>query len=312
MSENSMSIQGNNPVQKQSFSSKGVSLASLKESNELLFNYFKKQGYKEDAIIYSSDVDRMTKEFDESGNGKLSIKEARAMGLEGSRSEVRAALKQMKEIANTELKEGAFHPVAVNENETDFYTQDGKLLSNTKVDENKNKIETFFINGDREKLDKMVTTSADGSEVVTKEFLDGDKTKVLKETVKYGNTVAAETSYDWFNGKLNSVTNKKGNDVETTIYKEVNGVSTPERIVRTFNSDRKNHPNGMDYETKTCIEDLKYLKGLINSAVKSDENIPKDLYSFTPSKNGDYKSIAQEIRMYEAVFGKGSSGYTIT
>ena len=56
MGENPIKVTG---IQKQpkQFRTTGIKLSTLKEQNELLYNYFKTNGYKEDAIIYSSDVD---------------------------------------------------------------------------------------------------------------------------------------------------------------------------------------------------------------------------------------------------------------
>ena len=117
MGENPIKVTG---IQKQpqQFSTTGIKLSTLKEQNELLFNYFKTNGYKEDAIIYSSDVDKITKSADTNDNEKLSIKEAREMGLEGSRKEIRSALNQLKEIKNSELAPNVSgnYPVVINEN----------------------------------------------------------------------------------------------------------------------------------------------------------------------------------------------------
>ena len=45
----------------QQFSSKGVRLAALKKDNELLFNYFKKAGFDENSMIYSTDIEKLKK-----------------------------------------------------------------------------------------------------------------------------------------------------------------------------------------------------------------------------------------------------------
>ena len=136
MSENPIRITGT-PNPTQSFSSNGVTLESLKD-NKLLFNFFKSKGYKEDAIIFSTDIEKLTQEADSNDNSKLSIKEARAMGLEGNRREIRSALKQLREIKNTELAATVdnTYSVQTGDGETSNYTKDGtkpKLIKKLKL-----------------------------------------------------------------------------------------------------------------------------------------------------------------------------------
>ena len=161
MSENPIRITGTpNPTQK--FSTNGIPLEALKD-NELLFNFFKSKGYKEDAIIFSTDIEKLTQEADSNDNRKLSIKEARAMGLEGSRREIRSALKQLNEIKNTELAATVdnTYSIQTGDGETSNYTKDGTLKGNvTQLSDNSTE-EAFYINGDKSKLDKTIKTSAD-------------------------------------------------------------------------------------------------------------------------------------------------------
>lgn len=236
MSENPIRITGT-PNPTQSFSSNGVTLESLKD-NKLLFNFFKSKGYKEDAIIFSTDIEKLTQEADSNDNSKLSIKEARAMGLEGNRREIRSALKQLKEIKNTELAATVdnTYSVQTGDGETSNYTKDGTLRGEISQLEDNSTEETFYINGDKAKIDKKVKTSADKQTSEETTYLNGDKNTPYKTTIKKGNDVTT-TSYDWFNGNLNSKTTTHGNDVETTIYKQVMGKAVPQRVVEYFNSD---------------------------------------------------------------------------
>ena len=269
MGENPIKVTG---IQKQpqQFSTTGIKLSTLKEQNELLFNYFKTNGYKEDAIIYSSDVDKITKSADTNDNEKLSIKEAREMGLEGSRKEIRSALNQLKEIKNSELAPNVSgnYPVVINENETEFYNKDGVLLSNTKNFENGGKLETFYLKGDKNKVDKTLETSANGKDVTETIYKDGNIEQPEQQTIKQGNGTTV-VKYDWFEDKLNSKTTSKGNDVETVIYKQIKGEAVPERIVSSFKSD----PNSV--------------KSIVNKF------------------NDDYKIDAQTIEYSGAKIGKG-------
>ena len=261
------------PEQPRQFSTKGIKLSSLKESNELLFNYFKNNGYKEDTTIFSTDIERLTQEADTNGNEKLSIKEARAMGLEGSRKEIRSALKQLDEIKNTELEANADgnYPITVNENETDFYNKDGVLLSNTKNSEN-GKVETFYLKGDKNKIDKTIETSVDGKNVTETLYKDGKLEFPEQQTIK-NNSDTTTIKYDWFNDKLNSKTTSKGNDIETVIYKQIKGKSVPERIVSTFDSDRnsvKSTVNKFNDDEKVVGQIVEY------SGAKIGENLIKE------------------------------------
>ena len=236
MSENPIRITGT-PNPTQSFSSNGVALESLKD-NKLLFDFFKSKGYKEDAIIFSTDIEKLTQEADSNDNSKLSIKEARAMGLEGNRREIRSALKQLREIKNTELAATVdnTYSVQTGDGETSNYTKDGTLRGEISQLEDNSTEETFYINGDKAKIDKNVKTSADKQTTEETTYLNGDKNTPYKTTIRKGNDVTT-TSYDWFNGNLNSKTTTHGNDVETTIYKQVMGKAVPQRVVEYFNSD---------------------------------------------------------------------------
>lgn len=236
MSENPIRITGT-PNPTQSFSSNGVTLESLKD-NKLLFDFFKSKGYKEDAIIFSTDIEKLTQEADSNDNSKLSIKEARAMGLEGNRREIRSALKQLREIKNTELAATVdnTYSVQTGDGETSNYTKDGTLRGEISQLEDNSTEETFYINGDKAKIDKKVKTSADKQTSEETTYLNGDKNTPYKTTIRKGNDVTT-TSYDWFNGNLNSKTTTHGNDVETTIYKQVMGKAVPQRVVEYFNSD---------------------------------------------------------------------------
>ena len=181
MSENPIRITGTpNPTQK--FSTNGIPLEALKD-NELLFNFFKSKGYKEDAIIFSTDIEKLTQEADSNDNNKLSVKEARAMGLEGSRREIRSALKQLNEIKNTELAATVDNTYSVHtgDGETSNYTKDGTLRGEISQLEDNSTEETFYINGDKSKIDKTIKTSADKQTVEETTYLNGDKNTPYKQ-----------------------------------------------------------------------------------------------------------------------------------
>lgn len=305
MGENPIKVTG---IQKQpqQFSTTGIKLSTLKEQNELLFNYFKTNGYKEDAIIYSSDVDKITKSADTNDNEKLSIKEAREMGLEGSRKEIRSALNQLKEIKNSELAPNVSgnYPVVINENETEFYNKDGVLLSNTKNFENGGKLETFYLKGDKNKVDKTLETSANGKDVTETIYKDGNIEQPEQQTIKQGNDTTV-VKYDWFEDKLNSKTTSKGNDVETVIYKQIKGEAVPERIVSSFKSD----PNSVKSIVNKFNDDYKIDAQTIEySGAKIGEGLIKEDIDIAPDTGN---KVAEEAtfsdgtkRYYQTINGK--------
>lgn len=298
MGENPIKVTG---IQKQpqQFSTTGIKLSTLKEQNELLFNYFKTNGYKEDAIIYSSDVDKITKSADTNDNEKLSIKEAREMGLEGSRKEIRSALNQLKEIKNSELAPNVSgnYPVVINENETEFYNKDGVLLGNTKNFENGGKLETFYLKGDKNKVDKTLETSANGKDVTETIYKDGNIEQPEQQTIKQGNDTTV-VKYDWFEDKLNSKTTSKGNDVETVIYKQIKGEAVPERIVSSFKSD----PNSVKSIVNKFNDDYKIDAQTIEySGAKIGEGLIKEDIDIAPDTGN---KVAEE-----ATFSDGTKQY---
>lgn len=298
MGENPIKVTG---IQKQpqQFSTTGIKLSTLKEQNELLFNYFKTNGYKEDAIIYSSDVDKITKSADTNDNEKLSIKEAREMGLEGSRKEIRSALNQLKEIKNSELAPNVSgnYQVVINENETEFYNKDGVLLSNTKNFENGGKLETFYLKGDKNKVDKTLETSANGKDVTETIYKDGNIEQPEQQTIKQDNDTTV-VKYDWFEDKLNSKTTSKGNDVETVIYKQIKGEAVPERIVSSFKSD----PNSVKSIVNKFNDDYKIDAQTIEySGAKIGEGLIKEDIDIAPDTGN---KVAEE-----ATFSDGTKQY---
>lgn len=237
MSENQLNVNGVN-IPSQKFSANGVKMSILQQENKLLFDFLKGKGYKEDAIIYSSDVDKLVEDNDTSGNDKLSIKEARAMGLEGSRKDVRSALKSLNEIKNSGyvVSDNEQYPVTVNNNETDFYNKDGVLLSNTKKLDGDGKLETFYLKGDKNLVDKTIETSPDKKLTVETTYENGDIEQPAETTINDNNDVT-KIKYDWFEKNLNSKTTTHGDDVETIIYKNTQNGVVPKRIVSSLKSN---------------------------------------------------------------------------
>lgn len=285
MSENQLNVNGVN-IPSQKFSANGVKMSILQQENKLLFDFLKGKGYKEDAIIYSSDVDKLVESNDTSGNNKLSIKEARAMGLEGSRKDVRSALKSLNEIKNSGyvVSDNEQYPVTVNNNETDFYNKDGVLLSNTKKLDGDGKLETFYLKGDKNLVDKTIETSPDKKLTVETTYENGDIEQPAETTINNNNDVT-KIKYDWFEKKLNSKTTTHGDDVETIIYKNTQNGVVPKRIVSSLKSNPdscKSIDNKYNDENKLESQTVEYSGAkispkdkIIKEDIKLDPNTGK-------------------------------------
>ena len=93
-------------ISNQKFNQKGMQLSQLK-GNKQVYEFFKNAGLSDANYVYASDIQNIFDKFDANDNGKLSVKEAREMGFEGSRKEVKKAvamLNQILEISNIRHK----------------------------------------------------------------------------------------------------------------------------------------------------------------------------------------------------------------
>lgn len=287
-------VGGINPL-KQSFSTKGIRLSDLRD-NERLFNLFKKAGYDENSVIYSSDVDKLSLQFDADKNGKLSVKEAREMGLEGTRKEIKAAIKELENIKTSDLTaQDELLPEKAGENETNFYDKNGTLIRNIKVSQDGAKEETYFLNGDKSKYDKIISTSADGKTVVSTEYLDGDLTKPLhKEETRDGVKTTTDFDYNPQNGILNSKKTRTGNNEETIVYKNINGEAVPERIIEGYSSDSNSVKviyNEFDSSGKRIGQTIQY------TGAKIKDNIIEEHADISYSENGEETVTSSSITL---------------
>lgn len=219
----------------QQFSSKGVRLAALKKDNELLFNYFKQAGFDENSMIYSTDIEKLKKEFDKNENG-LSVKEARAMGLEGSRKEIKNAIKTLDTIASSELKDDSTYPVKVSENEKHFYTKDNKIKYAQVITDEGVLTEEYHKNGNlAEKSQHKYDAKGNAYRAVFEKY--NEEGQVLTGEYIDENGVKAERKFDYFNGHKNSMTETRGQNETFIKYENFNGKEQPVRVVDTFKGD---------------------------------------------------------------------------
>ena len=205
----------------QNFSNKGVKLETLKKENEVLFNYFKKAGYKEGSYIFESDIAKIKEAYDKNKNGELSVKEAKAMGLDGKNKDIKNAIKYLEKISATEINPDELVPVAVDENGTNFYKNGVAQFSTLKTFENGQNVvtSTGYRDGNPDKIsfiDKLFEDGQfeytefdeDGRAVleekgnkITKTTYDGEScNEVIEENL--GNGVIKKTTSEYSGGKL--------------------------------------------------------------------------------------------------------------
>ena len=286
----------------QTFSQQGVSLKTLKEQNIILFKFFESKDFKEDAIIYSTDVENAFKSADINNNGKVSIREARSLfGAEDSkRKDVRAALRQLEAIKTNDLPQDAqILPVKINENETDFYNQNGVLLSNIRYEANQDKVETTYLYGQKDLIGKTIKTSADGKSVVTTEYLDGNPNFPEKiNTNKDNNSVTVENK--WQDENLVSQKTTEGDKVEIKKYKP--GVKIPEETRLESKTDpysKKITVNKFGDDNKVIGQTIEY------SGRRIGENLVKEeivLDSETGEKVSEEATFLDGTKQYYQYF----------
>ena len=183
-------------ISNQKFNQKGMQLSQLKE-NKQVYEFFKNAGLSDSNYVYASDIQNIFDKFDENKNGKLSVKEARELGFEGSRKEVKDAVKVLNQILETQINDGQeVYPAKVDDNTTDYYYPDGKLKYQAQTvatkDGNVEKF-TFYRDGDRNK----VATYAEKSDDIGYILENNEAGLPEKETLSIqGNVKVTNYEYD--------------------------------------------------------------------------------------------------------------------
>ncbi len=305
---------------RQTFSNKGMRLADLKD-NKLLFDFFKSKGYDESSTIYASDLAK----FDTDGKAGISKKEAKAMGLEGSRKEIKEARKLLEQIQNNELEEGT-HLVKVDENTTDYYNEDGVRLARHYVKPNGAYHETFtrYDAQGREVLIDTMYPDENGNMVLDargeKEYDDkgnvknvhltyydneGNEDNIIHVNYENGkikekvdidkNGIKTTTQYDWFNDTLNSTTETTGQHQTFTRFE--NGKEVLK--VESFTGDPDSAKTTTTEDGITTIKyEGKFIKeGLIKEQTEGDVNTKfyqDGTKIVTNTKTGETQTIVPE------------------
>jgi len=206
------SIGGSTPAQEHS--GQGMKLSDLQKTNAKLYEYFKKQNFKDDSFVYSSDIEKLKTLIDKNQNGKISVKEARKAGFEGSRKEIKSVISSLDTVKNTKIDEKETVPVKVTDNTTDFYQGDKRVRSVYKDD--KSEVTTTF--------------TSDGK--TPKEVLD-----VTKDSK--GNAIVSKTFYN--NGRKNYSETTTDTEQITHIYNPADDTQLKRSVKRPLNSDSSSY-----------------------------------------------------------------------
>ena len=105
---------------------KSVKLSDLQNVNQKLYEYFKNQNLKDDSMISLSDIETLKSKADANDNGKVSAREAKKIGIEGSRKERKAFISSL-DAARQQIQQSDEFAEKVNDYTTDFYSNDVRV-----------------------------------------------------------------------------------------------------------------------------------------------------------------------------------------
>ena len=154
------------PKPQQEHSSNGMKLSDLQKTNQKLYEYFKKQNLSDDSYVFSSDIEKLKALIDKNQNSKITVKEMRKAGFEGSRKEIKALRESLNTVQNNEIKDNKPVPVKIDDNTTDFYSGDQRVR--TVVKDGKTETITNYTNDGKTPKDVLeTTTDKDNNAVVS-------------------------------------------------------------------------------------------------------------------------------------------------
>ena len=260
-------------ISNQKFNQKGMQLSQLKE-NKQVYEFFKNAGLSDSNYVYASDIQNIFDKFDENKNGKLSVKEARELGFEGSRKEVKDAVKVLNQILETQINDGQeVYPAKVDDNTTDYYYPDGKLKYRAQTvatkDGNVEKF-TFYRDGDRNK----VATYAEKSDDIGYILENNEAGLPEKETLSIqGNVTVTNYEYDDENNLQRQTIDAQG--VKTVTDFDAN--RRPVKIVETNTGSELSSIiiNQYDDENGTLTQNVK------NNPVDLKEGIAETVSTYS-------------------------------
>jgi hypothetical protein len=218
MSENTIK----NIILPQRISSHGVRLDALVDYPALV-NLFLSGGLGAGNLIYAADIARLKAHFDSDKDGKFSLEDAKAMGLQGTDNELNVAVGILENIATMELPPQETYPLRITMTESLNYDKDGKLVSRTTMEPTEQGInfaELVFRNGNEQEVIKKYLRKPDGTLHFT-EYNEIDLTKIQIEAMVMpsGQKIKRVYSYDQ-RGKLKSFYETGANYNKTTLFDE--------------------------------------------------------------------------------------------
>ena len=257
-------------ISNQKFSQKGMQLAQLKE-NKQVYEFFKNAGLSDGNYVYASDIQNLFGKFDKNDNGKLSVKEAKAMGLEGSRKEIKQAVKLMNEILETQIDSSQdIYPAKVDDNTTAYYNKDGKIQYHAQTiqsgDEPIEKF-TFYRDGDTSKVSTYAEKSGDTGFIL--QYNEAGLPE--KETYSNGGNIQT-TSYEYDeNNQLKRQTSEaQGSKVVT----EFDAQKRPVKIVESNAGSKLSSvvTNTYDDENGTFTQKIQNNPALLKEGIAESES----------------------------------------
>ncbi len=202
----------------QKFSSNGVRLDTLTE-HKVLMMLFTGAGFGLKNFIYATDVGRLKAEF-ASEPGKLSLEDAKKMGLNGRDSDILEAIKFLDLIILHELPPQETYPLKVSDTEQLNYNSEGQLVSRTTIEPTGEFSEIVYDPGDPEIILKKYIKKADGT-LYYVEYNPLDPTKVQAEATTSPDGVKIKRVYSYdAKGKIKSYYESGPNYYKTTLVDE--------------------------------------------------------------------------------------------
>ena len=128
----------------------------------------------------------------------------------------------------------------------------------------------------------------------SKRLNDHNTKNTLCQVAKTQNTTLPSLVLEYYSSKNPPVTQEPEWSLKNALENPTPWLKKPEKH-KTYDKD-------------SVIMDLKFIKEHIEAAKAIGYDIPKALYEYIPKQNASEEVVKQEIQVYEAVFGKGSSG----
>lgn len=228
---------------------KGVKLSELQKVNAKLYEYFKAQNLKDDSYVTLSDLDRLISYTDKNQNGKMSVKEAKKFGFEGSRKEIKSMISSMDTVR--EKINNSDNYITENKDGTkDFYEGDNRVKSEYK---GKN-YEYTILYGKDGKTPK---------ESYMEELVNGEKVKT-KTVYHQGSKNYDEIETD--KEKIFKLYNPSNDQHLTRIVKELKSDSNSKETIEYT------HGAGLSYTAKHTYTGEYVKDGITEDTVTFDEN----------------------------------------